>query len=319
MEKVHLVTHNCFASAACLPYFVQSKNLVCWHKSHSQLSWKNAFQACTRCGATSTPLWRPEVPAGPKILCNACGVKALYSIKAKKARPENGLSVAAKLPHTSPAPQQSHMQTAPVPSNKRPRIHHDRRDTSPAAIKGHQEAAAQDVILYALQKQYLEVERHYDATGRNIVRWTITDRTIEDRRDFDQLMHAQAFVNECWFFMSATLMRCCSPYTCLPQCMLLSLAQGCIPLIEYRITSFCLLCYGSNLRSEGSHYETSRCSFSFSFLFFSFLLLPFLLLLLSYHTSLVRQQYTMLLHINTSATLSSSASPQKSVVMPFMQ
>lgn len=57
-------------------------------------------------------------------------------------------------------------------------------------------------MLSPLQKQYLEVERQYDPSGSNIVHWTITDCTIDDTRDFDNVMHAQAFIDECWVFIS---------------------------------------------------------------------------------------------------------------------
>lgn len=33
-----------------------------------------AGRTCTHCGTTKTPQWR-EGPAGPKTLCNACGIR----------------------------------------------------------------------------------------------------------------------------------------------------------------------------------------------------------------------------------------------------
>ena len=35
----------------------------------------NGVKTCTECGTQRTPMWR-NGPAGPKSLCNACGVRA---------------------------------------------------------------------------------------------------------------------------------------------------------------------------------------------------------------------------------------------------
>ncbi|CAK9187498.1 unnamed protein product [Ilex paraguariensis] len=35
----------------------------------------NQFKTCAECGTSKTPLWRGG-PAGPKSLCNACGIKS---------------------------------------------------------------------------------------------------------------------------------------------------------------------------------------------------------------------------------------------------
>eukprot|EP00955_Chlamydomonas_euryale_P061236 357951-Chlamydomonas_euryale.AAC.11 len=40
-------------------------------------------QACTACGATSTPVWRYG-PQGPKTLCNACGVRYMKVAKSRR-------------------------------------------------------------------------------------------------------------------------------------------------------------------------------------------------------------------------------------------
>lgn len=171
------------------------------------------FQACIRCGATSTPLWRPEVLAGPKVLCNACGVKVLYPIKAKKPKPDNGFSMAAQHPAASnKLPQQLLQLSASMPSHKLPRSQFDggggsKRESLPASSKRqkvHPPAMA-DVRLSPAQKQHIEVERQFDSSGSKIIRWIITDCTINDTRDFDQLTHAQAFIDECWMFISAEL------------------------------------------------------------------------------------------------------------------
>ncbi|KAI3773182.1 hypothetical protein L6452_04386 [Arctium lappa] len=42
--------------------------------SSSPLTSSNQTKCCTDCHTTSTPLWRGG-PAGPKSLCNACGIK----------------------------------------------------------------------------------------------------------------------------------------------------------------------------------------------------------------------------------------------------
>ncbi|OAY56084.1 GATA transcription factor 15 [Manihot esculenta] len=46
-------------------------------------------KTCTDCGTTKTPLWRGG-PAGPKSLCNACGIRSR-----KKKRDNLGLNRAA--------------------------------------------------------------------------------------------------------------------------------------------------------------------------------------------------------------------------------
>ncbi|KAL3155834.1 hypothetical protein ABBQ32_012844 [Trebouxia sp. C0010 RCD-2024] len=63
-------------------------------------------------------------------------------------------------------------------------------------------AAEGDVLISPAQKQYLDVERQYGMSGSKIVRWIITDCTIDDTRDFDQVTHAQSFIDECWAFIS---------------------------------------------------------------------------------------------------------------------
>ena len=77
-----------------------------------------------------------------------------------------------------------------LPTTKRQKVH-------PPAIE--------DVRLSPAQEQYVEVGRQFDSSGSKIICWTITDCTIDDTRDFDQLMHAQAFADECWMFISADL------------------------------------------------------------------------------------------------------------------
>uniref|UniRef100_A0A803LA55 GATA-type domain-containing protein n=1 Tax=Chenopodium quinoa TaxID=63459 RepID=A0A803LA55_CHEQI len=42
--------------------------------SESQSSSSELLKRCTDCQTTTTPLWRGG-PAGPKTLCNACGIK----------------------------------------------------------------------------------------------------------------------------------------------------------------------------------------------------------------------------------------------------
>lgn len=57
-------------------------------------------------------------------------------------------------------------------------------------------------MLPPAQKEYVEVQRQYTSSGSNIVGWIITDCTIDDTRDFDNMIHAQAFIDECWAFIS---------------------------------------------------------------------------------------------------------------------
>lgn len=171
-------------------------------------------QACIRCGTTSTPLWRPEVLSGPKVLCNACGVKVLYPLKTrrpktdtlqspdalqrshqhgsgkKSASHENGLNGfhGAKRPRSYAEEGSSRQQAPFAAANKRQRT---------APIEG-------DIKLSPTQKQYFAVQRHFDAKG-HAIEWTVADCTIDDSRDFQQLKHAQAFVDECWAFISVDL------------------------------------------------------------------------------------------------------------------
>ncbi|KAJ4968789.1 hypothetical protein NE237_015490 [Protea cynaroides] len=68
-------------------------------------------KSCTDCGTTKTPLWRGG-PAGPKSLCNACGIRnrkkrrALLGLnkggpekekKDRRSNPNNKLGVSLKL------------------------------------------------------------------------------------------------------------------------------------------------------------------------------------------------------------------------------
>ena len=166
------------------------------------------LQACIRCGATSTPLWRPEVLAGPKVLCNACGVKVLYPIKAKRAKPDDFPAASGHQSHSGRAAKRSHEQSASVSNTERSRSQHgNHHDSNPVSIPDKSkrqkiQSTAGDVMLSPAQTQYVEVERKYDASGSNIVRWIITDSTIDDTRDFDNVIHAQAFIDECWAFIS---------------------------------------------------------------------------------------------------------------------
>ncbi|KAG2482200.1 hypothetical protein HYH03_018846 [Edaphochlamys debaryana] len=50
---------------------------------------KATGRTCVECGATSTPQWR-EGPAGPKTLCNACGVRYVRSMKAAGQKRSSG-------------------------------------------------------------------------------------------------------------------------------------------------------------------------------------------------------------------------------------
>ncbi|KAI4378955.1 hypothetical protein MLD38_016370 [Melastoma candidum] len=50
-------------------------------KGSEVVSAEDGMRSCVNCGTTKTPLWRGG-PAGPKSLCNACGIRTR-----KKRRP----------------------------------------------------------------------------------------------------------------------------------------------------------------------------------------------------------------------------------------
>ena len=166
------------------------------------------LQACIRCGATSTPLWRPEVLAGPEVLCNACGVKVLYPIKAQRATPDDFSAAAGHHTHSFSEEKQSHQQSASASYNERSKSrsgNHEDRNAASIPDKNKRQkthSTAVDVMLSPAQKEYVEVKRQYNFSGSSIVRWNITDCTIDDTRDFDNVVHAQAFIDECWAFIS---------------------------------------------------------------------------------------------------------------------
>ena len=165
-------------------------------------------QVCIHCGATSTPLWRPEVLAGPKVLCNACGVKVLYPIKAKRPKPNDFSAAAGRQSYLGSAAKRARQQSAPVSNNERSKSQcGNDQDSNPDSVpdkskrqKTH--STAEDVMLSPAQEEYLEVDRQYNPSGSRIVRWSITDCTINDTRDFNNVIHAQSFIDECWAFIS---------------------------------------------------------------------------------------------------------------------
>lgn len=152
--------------------------------------------------------------SGPKVLCNACGVKVLYPMKSRKPKPDAFLFPTSHCPQQSGVEKHSalyqngtngfcnakraHPQSAEGSSRQQPHY-------TAANKRQRTGSPASDLKLSPTQKQYLEVERRYDATGRHVVEWTVTDCTIDDSRDFQQLGHAQAFMDECWAFISADL------------------------------------------------------------------------------------------------------------------
>lgn len=166
-------------NASCMPLHGKSLQL-CQHSSAG-------LQRCLGCGTTTTPLWRPAVLAGPKVLCNACGVRALYS---SRHRLQNIEKAKARQPNGSKAAPAGHKQASQKhawQSNKRRRM----------------SAQFDDVVLTSAQAQTIKVKRHYGTSKQQIVRWNVTDSSINDTRDFDQAMHAQAFIDECWLFVLA--------------------------------------------------------------------------------------------------------------------
>lgn len=60
-----------------------------------------------------------------------------------------------------------------------------------------------DLSVTPAQADFIKVERSHDASGKRITTWTVTDCSIDDTRQFSQAMHAQAFIDECWLFISA--------------------------------------------------------------------------------------------------------------------
>lgn len=168
------------------------------------------WQACIRCGATSTPLWRPEVRSGPKVLCNACGVQVLHPVKSNRAMPDSNFTAAAgHQSHIGKTAKEVCCSSASMPNCEQSKWHcvkgqkssHMAIPESSKRQKRHS-AAEGDVLISPAQKQYLDVERQYGMSGSKIVRWIITDCTIDDTRDFDQVTHAQSFIDECWAFIS---------------------------------------------------------------------------------------------------------------------
>ena len=133
-------------------------------------------------------MWRPEVLAGPKVLCNACGVKALYSYRSRVQAVSK--SKATQKQHGSKAagPQNQPAHLDAWQSNKRRRV---------------LSSDIEDICVTPAQAHFIKVERSHDAEGKRVATWTVTDCSIGDTRQFSQAMHAQAFIDECWLFISA--------------------------------------------------------------------------------------------------------------------
>ncbi|KAL5782196.1 hypothetical protein ACOSP7_007225 [Xanthoceras sorbifolium] len=62
----------------------------------------NEKKTCADCGTTKTPLWRGG-PAGPKSLCNACGIRSR-----KKRRAVLGINKEERKPRKNNSSSQSH-------------------------------------------------------------------------------------------------------------------------------------------------------------------------------------------------------------------
>lgn len=136
----------------------------------------------------------PFKPHGPKggILQSPDALQRSHQHGSAKnsASHENGLNGfhSAKRPRSYAEEGSSRQQAPFAAANKRQRT---------APMEG-------DIKLSPTQKQYFTVQRHFDAEG-HVVQWTVADCTIDDSRDFQQLKHAQAFVDECWAFISVEL------------------------------------------------------------------------------------------------------------------
>ena len=143
------------------------------------------------------------------MLCNACGVKVLYPIKTQKPKPENDLWLEANH-HSHHNGATNFAQHLSVLSEKRPHSQSAELDSSQQTSLSNKRQRTHtfkegDVKLSPAQQQYLDVERRFDVRGVHVVEWTITDCTIDDTRDFQQLKHAQAFIDECWAFISTDM------------------------------------------------------------------------------------------------------------------
>ena len=106
---------NSYAAALCR----QHKRK---YEASPEVRQQPASQECIRCGAKSSPQWQPEVLAGRKVLFNACGVKLLYSHKAKKGKPNNNISAAVG--------HQPHPDIAAKRSKRSKRLHQQSNESS---------------------------------------------------------------------------------------------------------------------------------------------------------------------------------------------
>ena len=132
-------------------------------------------------------------------------MKVLYPIKAKRAKPDDFPAAAGHQSHSGRAAKQSHQQSTSVSNNERCKSRCGNRQDCSIPDKSKRQkthSTAVDVMLPPAQKEYVEVQRQYTSSGSNIVGWIITDCTIDDTRDFDNMIHAQAFIDECWAFIS---------------------------------------------------------------------------------------------------------------------
>lgn len=132
----------------------------------------------------------------------------MYSTKAKRARP-NGLTNNDQHSCHQASAQRAcgvsrstkHQQTIKGSIGKSSPFAHPRKKQRTHATEGG------DVKLSPLQKQHLKVGRQLDTDGRTVLEWSITDSTIDDTRHFQNLTHAQAFIDECWAFIFTDLRR----------------------------------------------------------------------------------------------------------------
>ena len=143
------------------------------------------------------------------MLCNACGVKALYSYRSRVQAVPKSKATKQQQGSKAPGPEKQPAQQDAWQSNKRRRVLSSDVD---------------DLSVTSAQADFIKVERSHDPSGKRITTWTVTDCSIDDTRQFSQAMHGQAFIDECWLFISAdnrwpfttlAAYACCSGAACL--------------------------------------------------------------------------------------------------------
>ena len=97
---------------------------------------------CANCATTKTPLWR-NGPAGPKTLCNACGVR----FKLGKLPPPGGWPAGHVFPPPPPRKRPAHLLGETVVGKKAQKIEHDENERFESASRGFKKRRINDVPL----------------------------------------------------------------------------------------------------------------------------------------------------------------------------